>query len=377
VEGGVTVPIYPYIKNGKEHYYYAFEVKDRNGKRKTIKKRGFKGKTEARNAEREARVAWEKGHYIDPSKMTFGDYITNWLANKQNISLETRETNQGHLKNHIIPVLGGIPLQKVNVSHIEELITSLQAKGLAEGTIKKIYNLVQTAFKTASKREIISRNPFDLLDDGSRPKVSKPEIDYWTVEEVRHFFNVLEHRQRILFILAIHTGMRRGEMLGLRWKDIDFEGGRLRISQSLKPLQGLKKGVKTASGYRSISLSPYVLSELKKHRAMILQERLSTKHYQDHDLVICQPNGEPVSVGNFTKFWKRIVQNTGMRYIRFHDLRHTCASLLFSAGVHPKVVQELLGHSSIKVTLDTYSHMMPNMQADAASALEKMLKKSN
>src|SRR5690348_15747810 len=120
------MPIYPYMKGGKEHYYYAFEVKDKKGKRKTIKERGFTGKIVAREAERAAHVAWEKGQYVDPSKMTFGDYITSWLEKKQDLSEGTRYTNEGHLENHIIPEIGHILLQKLDVSDLEGLILKLQ-----------------------------------------------------------------------------------------------------------------------------------------------------------------------------------------------------------------------------------------------------------
>lgn len=368
------MPIYSYDKSGKEHYYYAFEVKIQNGKRKTIKKRGFKTKKAARDAEAEARTQWNQGSYIDPSRVSFGEFITKWLENKQDVSPETRSTNEGHLKNHILPTMAGIPLQKVNVSHIEELISNLNNKGLADGTVRKIYNLVYTCFKNASKKELISKNPFDLLEKGDKPKTSKPKIDFWTAEEVKHFFNVLEHRQKIMFIIAIYCGLRRGEILGLRWKDVDLVRGQIRVTQSLRPKQGLKKGSKTNTSTRSISLSSLVIKELQRHRKTILEERLACDKYHDNDLVVCQQNGLPVSLGNFDKFWKRIIKNTGMRYIRFHDLRHTCASLLLSTGkVHPKVVQELLGHSSISITLDNYSHLMPNMQAEAANALDELL----
>lgn len=367
------MPIYEYEKNGKTAYYYAFEVKDTTGKRKTIKKRGFTGKKEARDAEAAARTEWLKGSYIDPFKITFGEYIQEWLENKQDISPETRHTNNGHLSNHIIPELGHIPLQKVSVIHIERLIKALQDKELADGTVRKIYNLIHTCFKTAVKKELIVKNPFDLLDKGSKPRTSKPKIDYWTTEEVKQFLGKIDGRYRILFILAIYTGMRRGELLGLRWKDINFETSQIRISQSLKARQGLIKGVKTDSGYRSITVAPTVINELKKHRTMILKEKLVCEDYEDHDLVVCQIDGRPRSLGTFDRDWKRVLERTEMRKIRFHDLRHTCASLLFSANVHPKIVQEQLGHSSIKITLDTYSHMMPNMQADAAKVLEKML----
>lgn len=374
------MPMYEYQKGGKTHYYYAFEVKDANGDRKTIKKRGFTGKQECRAAEREARVSWEKGSYIDPSTMIYAEYANNWLENKQDISDQTRETNEGHLKNHILPVLGNIPLQKIKVNHIEELIKNLQekvlpnGKKLAGGTIKKIYNLVQTSFKAAAKKEHIIRDPFTLLDKGSKPKSTKSSVDYWTKEEVKEFLNGFEHRQKILFILAIYTGMRRGELLGLRWKDVDLENGQIRISQILAFKGKIKDGAKTTAGNRSISIPPVVVAELRKHRTVIIQEKWEAKeNYKDHDLVVCGKDGRPVSWSNFHKFWIRRIEKSKVRPIRFHDLRHTCASLLLSAGTHPKIVQELLGHSSIKVTLDTYSHMMPNIQADAVKNLEKML----
>ncbi|MGO4496393.1 tyrosine-type recombinase/integrase [Paenibacillus sp. 2RAB27] len=374
------MPMYEYQKGGKTHYYYAFEVKDTNGDRKTIKKRGFTGKTECRAAEREARVAWEKGSYIDPSTMLYAEYANNWLEAKQDISEQTRYVNEGHLKNHILPVIGNIPLQKVKVNHIELLIKTLQEKVLANGkklaggTIKKIYNLVQTSFKAAVQKEYIIRDPFTLLDKGSKPQAKKANVDYWTKEETKEFLNSFEHRQKILFILAIYTGMRRGEILGLRWKDVDLENGQLRISQILAFKSKIKDGAKTLAGNRSISIPPIVVAELRKHRTVIIQEKWEAKDkYKDHDLVVCGKDGRPVSWSNFHKFWIRRLEKTTVRPIRFHDLRHTCASLLLSAGTHPKIVQELLGHSSIKVTLDTYSHMMPNIQADAVKNLEKML----
>ncbi|WP_442636625.1 tyrosine-type recombinase/integrase [Rossellomorea marisflavi] len=367
------MPIYEYVKSGKTHYYYAFEVKEKNGKRKTLKKRGFKTKKEARSAEAERRVEWESGMSIDPSKMTFGQYITDWLANKNDITPETRYTNEGHLRNHIIPELGNIKLQSLDVGHIESFISTLKKKEIAQSTIRKIFNLMQTCLKSAHRKQIISKNPTDLMDRGSKPKVNKPNIDYWTKEEVKTFFSKLKHRQKLLFVLAIYCGMRRGEILGLRWRDIDLENRRIHVRNSLRPQQGLTNNVKTASGYRSITFSEFVKSEIIRHKEMVEEEKKMKDDYRDQDLVICQRNGDHISVGNFTRMWKYVINNTEMRYIRFHDLRHTCASLLLSAGVHPKVVQELLGHSSIKVTMDKYSHLMPNMQAEAADTMENLL----
>lgn len=368
------MPIYEYEKNGKAAYYYAFEVKDDKGKRKTIKKRGFKGKKEARDAEALARTEWLKGSYVDPTRIIYEDYIKEWLENKQDINKKTRYVNEGHLRNHIIPELGHLPLQKINVVHIEKFIKTLQDKKLADGTIKKIYNIVQTSFNSAIKKELLIKNPFSLLDKSSKPRSGTPKVDYWTKDEVKAFLSGFEHRNKIIFILAIYTGMRQGEIMALRWRDVDFENKMLRIRQILDFDGKIEERVKTDAGYRSVTVSEKVLSELKKHRSMIIQEKLIAEEYVDHDLVVCQTNGKPSSKTNFHKFWMRQLNKTGVRKIRFHDLRHTCASLLFSANVHPKVVQELLGHKSIKVTLDTYSHMMPNMQSDALKALDEMLK---
>ncbi|OBZ08066.1 tyrosine-type recombinase/integrase [Bacillus sp. FJAT-26390] len=387
------MPIYPYTKSGKEHWYYAFEVKDRNGKRKTIKERGFTGKTAAREAERLARVEWDKGTYLDPSKLTVEDYLPQWLKDKQDISPETRETYESHLKVHINPAVGKVLVQKFGVKDIKSLIKFLQeykqenGKNLSEGTIKKIYNIVQTAFGAAKIEGLINIDPFDSMDKGSVPKVNKVNHDYWTKDEVKQFFSKLDHRFKILFVIAVYTGMRRGEITGLRWSDVDLDNGILSIRQTLKPRGRIKDGGKSVNASRSITLSPFVISELKKHRAMIVQERWGAveryrnlselehaqKNYKDLDLVICQTNGDPISIGNFTKFWNGVIKKTEMRYIKFHDLRHTCASLLLSNGTHPKVVQELLGHSSISITLDTYSHMLPNMQEEAVKSLDKLL----
>ncbi|MGG3925653.1 tyrosine-type recombinase/integrase [Metabacillus fastidiosus] len=368
------MPIYPYDKGGKEHWYYAFEVKDHNGKRKTIKKRGFKGKTEARNAEAAARTEWNKGTYIDPSTLLYKDYVTDWLKNKQDISDKTRITNEGHIKNHINPILGEIPLQKINIMHIEKFIQSMQEKGLSQGTVKKIFNFVQTSFNSAYRKEIIAKNPFALLDKSSKPRPGRARVDYWTKEEIKIFLESVDHRNKIIFILAIYTGMRQGEILGLRWRDVDFENAQIRIRQTLDYKGEIQEKVKTDAGYRSISASESLLAELKKHRTLIEKEKLAAEEYFDHDLVVCRKNGRPTCVTNFHRFWKRRTKKVNVRQIRFHDLRHTCASLLLSSNIHPKIVQEMLGHSSIKVTMDTYSHLMPNMQKDAVAALDELLK---
>jgi integrase len=263
------MPIKEYIKAGKTHYKFAFEVLDEHGNRKTIKKAGFTTKGEARDAEADARVKWNKGTHINKSTLLFGEFIQEWLDNKQNLSEQARYTNQGHLKNHITPLLGSIPLQKINYTHIEELVSELQKKGLADGTVKKVYNLMQTCIKSALKKELIIKNPFDYLDDSSKPRAGKAKIDYWTKDEVKHFLNNLNSRYKILFEIAVYTGMRRGEILGLRFRDVDFDSRQIRIVQTLGFGEKVKMGAKTDAGNRSISAPLFLINRIQEHRAMI------------------------------------------------------------------------------------------------------------
>jgi integrase len=386
------MPIYPYTKKNKEHYYYAFEVKLPNGKRKTIKKQGFTSKKDAKEAERLARVEWDQQAYIDTSKLTVYQYLQEWLKTKKNLSEDSRNVYTFIINKHLITGFGEVLLQKATVHDLKKFINKLSEGDLSESTVKKIYNVVQTAFNTATKEELINKNPFTLLDNGTKPVAKKSVADFWTKDEVKEFFvkydKSEEPRMKLLYTIAIYTGMRRGEILGLTWKNIDLDNGVIRISQTLTP-SGIKKGAKTSTSERSVTVSAHVMSELKKHRVAMIQERWEMmdkykgtpeivnelrKYYDEEDLVICQPNGKPINVSRFTQNWSSLIQRLGVRKIRFHDLRHTCASLLFSADTHPKVVQELLGHASVKITMDIYSHMLPNMQKQAVETLDRLLK---
>jgi len=386
------MPVYSYEKKGKAHYYYAFEVKKPDGKRKTIKKYGFTSDKAANKAEQLARVEWEQQTYVDTSKITVYQYLQEWLSIKKNISEESKKVYTFFINKHVKDGFGSILLQKVTVHDLKKFISKLSEKDLSESTIKKIYNILQTAFNTATKEELIIKNPFAQLDKGYKPIAKKTIVEFWTKDEVKEFFSRYEKsedpRIKILYTLAIYTGMRRGEILGLSWKNIDLDNGVIRISQTLTPSR-IKKGAKTATSERSITVSTHVLSELKKHKVMMIKERWEMldkysgepsivetlrENYDKLDLVICQPNGNPINVSRFTSNWKTLINRLKMRTIRFHDLRHTCASLLLSTGTHPKVVQELLGHSSVKITMDIYSHMLPNMQKEAVETLDKLLK---
>jgi integrase len=354
-------------------WYYAFEVKDpTTGKRRTIKKRGFKTKKDAEYAEAEAKSQWKKGTYLKPSNIPFGEYLYQWLENKQNISDQTRYVNKGHIKNHINPLIGHLTLSELSPSNLETFISNLKKRNLSDSTVKKIYNVVNTALNAAVKRELISKNPLSLLE--SAPKVGKSKIKCWTPDDIKKFLNGFESRYKIVYKIAIYTGMRMGEILGLTLDDVDLKNKRIYVRQILDFNGKIKTGTKTLSSNRMITIPDILLEDMKEQYKLIENEmKLGGEDYNKERLFICTSKGRPYRKQQLTKSWYKLLEKTGVPRIRFHDLRHTCASLLLSIGTHPKVIQELLGHSSIKITMDLYSHLMPNMQNDAVNALGKLL----
>lgn len=357
----------------KEAWYYAFEVKDPStGKRKTIKQRGFRSRREAELEEVDARNSWNKGIYISPDNTLLGDYLKHWIKHKQNISDQTRYVNEGHINNHIIPLIGHWSISKIRADVIEEFTANLQKRNLADSTIRKIFNIVNTALNAAVRREMILKNPVTMLE--SKPRVRKSKIDPWSVEEIKKFLSSFDNRYKIVYKLAIYTGMRQGEIMGLGLSDVDLANRKINIRQTLD-FNGLPKaGAKTLSGNRSIDIPDDLYDDIKAQYDLMMSEIVANgEDYNKHRLFICTTKGHPCRKQQLVKSWHIFLEKSGVRKVRFHDLRHTCASLLLSIGTHPKVVQELLGHSSIKITMDLYSHLMPSMKSDALNDLGKLL----
>lgn len=198
----------------------------------------------------------------------------------------------------------------------------------------------------------------------------------WEVDQIQTFLGTLEdHRHYIAFFLAIHTGMRKGEILGLPWSNVDYKNRCIVVTQTLEQdTKGFKQGAKSSSGVRTITISDDVIKVLKEQEARINEEkRLAGSMYVDNDLVCCTEIGKPIFHNTLTRIMSKRIKILRLPYIRFHDLRHTSASLMLSIGIHPKVVSERLGHSSVVITLDTYSHLLKNMQSDAAVGLSNLL----
>ncbi|MCD8501373.1 MAG: site-specific integrase [Bacillaceae bacterium] len=222
------------------------------------------------------------------------------------------------------------------------------------------------------KYGLIQKNPVELVD---APRPQKKEMKTWNEEEVRQFLDVAESsRYYIVYLLAVTTGMRRGEILGLRWQDIDFKLKTLSIKQTLSNRGDEFQETKTSSGNRSVSLPTVTIEQLKKHKKMIAQEKLLAGNcYVNLDLVVCTSLGNKLHPRNLLREFKRLTDLAEVAPIRFHDLRHTHATLMLKQGVHPKIVSERLGHSNIKITLDTYTHVLPGLQQAAAEKFGEVL----
>jgi len=372
------MPVYKDESKKKNKYWFEFEAgKQSDGSRKKIRKKGFSSDKEAAIAMTKAMNEYYEGTYIEPSRVKFIDYlIETWLPAKKSLSKQTREMYTGYINHHVkTSACGNIEMGKLNSMHIQKFIAELREKGLAENSVKKMYSIINTALNNATfQLRIIKENPASFIID--KPQNTKTEIVVWDAESSRKFVNETEGVNRYSFAvkLALVTGMRQGELLGLRWKDVDFSNNTLRITQTLThDGKTLKIGAKTTSSVRSIAidedtkqslLKQYNLQQLEKRDALS-----KSKAYKNFDLVICTQKGTPCSPRNLMRVFYSLLDRIDVPRITFHNLRHTHATLLLLAGVHPKIVSERLGHASVKITLDLYSHLLPNMQAEAAEKI--------
>lgn len=343
-------------------------------KRTRKKKRGFKTKREAEKALAALITTVDSGTYIEPSTMLFEEYLHEWFQTKQSqIGKQTSKNYESNIRHHIVPYLGKYPLSMLNTLIIQKFINSLIDKGLSNATIKKIYNILNNVIQKAFNLELISKNIVSMVE---LPQVVRIEMKVWNIDEVKLFLKAAEEsRYFIAFHLAITTGVRQGELLGLRWKDVDLERGTIHIRQTLShDGKEFLAGAKTASGIRPISLLSETINTLKKHKTAIAKEKLKAgTDYIDNDLVVCTCFGTVLTPRNLTRTFKGLIEKANVPTIRFHDLRHTHATSLLIEGIHPKIVAERLGHSRVSMTLDIYSHVLPNMQKEAAEKLNKSL----
>jgi integrase len=356
-------------KRGKTWSFTLDIGKDAQGKRKQKTKGGFKTKKAAEEACAELISQLRRGEYIEPSKSTLTEYLQEWMDSsaKQTLKQTTFDTYQIVIKKHLVPELGQIKLNQLTPAMIQKFYSRKLEDGFSGDYVRYMHSILHKALNQAVKWQFLYKNPAEHV---TPPKLNLKEKSIWTIEEASHFLKYTQKEHYyIAYLLAIHTGMRQGEILGLRWKDCDLEKGLLRIQQTLgRTRKGLMfQEPKTRGSKRVITLTNQVLDALKRHKAKQNQQKLLLgRGYQDHDLVNSTLEGKPINPRNLIRNFHRMIEKSGVPKLRFHDLRHTHASIMLQLGEHPKIVSERLGHSRTGVTLDIYSHVIPNLQADAA-----------
>ena len=321
------------------------------------------------------------GDYRAPERITFGDYLLErWLPTKRaQLRLSTFSSYKNKIELHVLPHLGAIPLQKLQPEDLDTFYAHLLTDGkrngagggLAPKTVRIIHGILRKALADAMRKGTVTRNVADLAD---APKVrlgGSRDMTVWAADELRDFLASIEDSEwYVPMFLAANTGMRRGEILGLTWRNVDLDTARLTVIQQILSVEYEAKvaDVKTSHSRRTIDLDPRSVAVLKAWRRQQLERKLATGQRKDEGFVFTRDDGGPIHPDAFSQSWERLVRTSVFRRIRLHDLRHTHATILLKAGVPVKVVSERLGHSSPAFTMTVYQHVLPGMQADAAAA---------
>lgn len=399
------MPVYKDESKKKNKYWYEFEAgKKPNGKRNVIRKKGFFTEKEAKTAMVKAESEYYEGTYIDPSKTLFGVYLLDqWLPIKP-LAESTKDMYDSYIRNHILgTMIAETPLANLTIIMIQDFVQMLKEKkiiigkntpketSLSPNTIKKIYSIINTSLNDAVTMKKIKENPAKKIIN--KPATQKTKSTVWNQAQIRRFVESAEGKSRysLVFRFTLMTGLRQAEVLGLRWKDVNFEQCIVRIQQTLThDGKTLKDGAKSDSSVRPVKLDSKTMNALMKHYNMQQLERkqfetkvtekkadgksyFNGREYRDHDLVFPTLLGTPCTPRNLSRAYTNLLKDIDVPKITFHELRHTQATLLLTKNVHPKIVSERLGHSSVKITLDTYSHMLPEMQDAAADCLADVL----
>jgi integrase len=364
---------------------YSFGTDPATGKRKiaTATVRGSR-----KDAERELRRllrSIDTGEHVDPSRMTVREWLAQWLmVVKPEISPRTHETYTDIVNNRLAPVFGNLPLAKLAPTHIQSVYTEWSTGGRRDGkdgplaphTRRLIHRVLSAALNRAVEQQLIARNPAQVLRK-RLPKNEYREMATLTAAQSEQLLDAL--RSTPLYwpvLIALATGMRRGEILALRWRNVDLDRGSIQIVESLVQIKGglLFKSPKS-DRTRPVSLPGFAIKELRQRRREQSEQLLRLGAHLGPDTLVCaQPGATPMAPNVLTNYFARAVKRLALP-IHFHSLRHTHATQLLLAGVHPKVAQERLGHATVAMTLDIYSHVTEQLRDDAAAKIDAVFRR--
>lgn len=364
-------------KRGRTWTYVLDSGRDAaTGVRHQRTKGGFRTRKAAEDALSIALTAMNDGTYISPDPQTVAEWIDRWLpAMEPKVRASTfRDYKMGLTR--VKDRLGKKRLQDLRPLDVEDFYTSLLKTGhrfgggLSPKSVRNVHIALRRSLADAERYGVVPRNVAALVKP---PSVTRPELTTWTADDVRTFLaSVTDDRLSALYRCLITTGMRRGEALGLRWSSTDLDARRVLVERSLVVVNDVVgwSAPKTPRSRRAVSLDAETVVAMRAHRKRQLEERvLAGDAWEDEDLVFCDELGGPLHPDRFTRTFQSAARRAGVPRIRLHDLRHTWATLALTAGVHPKVVSERLGHATTAITLDVYSHVQPILDAEAAGTV--------
>ena len=348
-----------------------------DGSRKTLYRKNYK---DAEAALQKSRNELKEGTFATGPQQKLKEYFEYWLedVHRAKIRIGTYESYRIILNNHLIPALGNITVQKLTSQHLQSLYAKKRNEGLSYGRIRTIHAVIHRALEHAMRitPPLISRNVSEHVD---LPGQGKHEMHPLTPEQAQQLLGAAqEHNLLALLTLALTTGMRRGELLGLQWQDIIWTQSALQIRRTVSYITGRGFVVgepKTTGSKRQIALPQVAIDVLKQHRTIQLENRLKAgSSWVDHNLVFSNDKGDYIVPATLGRHFSKLLKDIGLPHMRFHDLRHSAATLLLSMGVNVKIVQELLGHSSVSMTLNVYSHVLPSMQKEAMNKMDDLFR---
>ncbi|MCM3145080.1 site-specific integrase [Brevibacillus sp. MER 51] len=349
-----------------------------DGSRNQKTKGGFKTKREAEQACAELITQLTKGDYLEPSKKTVQEAMEAWLNTilQSTLRISTYDNYSKAIVKRIIPALGKLKLKDVQADHIQSFYLTLIKDGLSPEYIRYLHSILKSFFTYQVRLQNITKNVVKLAIP---PRIGRKEQKTWSIEEAVCFLEVAKEDNQsyyIVYLLALYTGLRRGEILSLRWRDCDLDQGKISVCQTLyysnQQFHFLEP--KTSRSNRLVSIPDTVVEILKAHRLEQEKHKRDMECiYEDYDLIVANEIGKPINPRSLTGHFRRTIQKARVPKIRFHDQRHTHATILLKLGEHVKIVSERLGHSNAAMTMNVYSHVTSDMQKEAAKKFDMAL----
>lgn len=369
-------------RRGKNQWAIIVELaaEPETGKRRQQAKAFHGTKKEAEAELRDILTKLERGEYVKPNRITVAEYLKLWLKDyaPQNARERTTQGYRGIIDRYLVPAIGNLRLQELEPRHLRGLYTKLKERALSARTVLHAHRVIRKALADGMG-EYVSVN----VADAKAARPDRPAVTTFRALDAAGVHTLLEAAEgspyETIFALALYTGMRRSELVGLTWAAVDLDAGALGVTQGLQRIYG--KGLvetppKTAKSRRRVALSPQAVAILKRQHARQAEQivNIGRDLWAKGDWVFTRPDGRPLDPDEVTHAFTKLARACDFRGLRLHDLRHSHATLMMANGVHPKIVSERLGHATIQITLDTYSHALPGLQEAAALVFDEGLR---